>query len=481
MVAVADRCGGLRAATRINLLLGWPVLLTIGTLAAVLYRRWPPILAGTLILAANPVFVYLLHLPTSEMLQTLLVGGTLALLAGSPPAGLAVHAAATGLLAAMLNRFSFFPFGALLLVAWVWRHGRHPGGRGLLPGAASLAAGLLLGLGFDLWRCPVPIGRLDELVPPLLGAGGALAAAALAAAAFPPLRRPAMHVPPWALPVGLLAAALATLLAQPFADGAVASHVDLARNLRGVLPYFSLGTLALAMLGWGAACRPHAALSRRTAMVLGYLGAGALVSLTVAAISRLYPWALRRQMIFTVPFLVLLCAHAAHWLWRRSAHPTLSRAALAVLMAAAVLGSGRLSRQAATATDYNGLSRVVSDIAQHLPPDAVVVADHFVWSTPLRMLHNVPVLNGEVLWASFNPDRMAAALRTLARLEEAGWDVFFLTSTADGLNPYQGAVPTPRLHWESGPIPMADLHDHPSQRQFLLHTRTKEFRLYDWP
>ena len=481
MVAVADRCGGLRAATRVNLLLGWPVLLTFSALIGVLYGRWVPVLAGSLILITHPVFVFLLHLPTSEMLQTLLVTGVLVLLAASPPAGRPVAAAGIGLFAAMVNRFSFFPFGALLAAGWAWSHsgGAEADRRGLLSGAGMLAAGLILGLGFDLWRCPVPIGRLDELTLPVLIAGGGLLAAALGMAASPALQRAAARLPPNAVLAGVPTVALVLILYEPFAGGT--SHVDLVGNLRGILPYFSVGAVALALLGLGMACRPGSALSRRTGWVLAFLAAGALLSLAVAAISRLYPWALRRQLIYTIPCLALLGAHAAQGLWDAPRRAALARTLLGILLTAGAVQAARLSRQAALATDFNGLSEIVAQIAEQLPPDAVVVADHFRWSTPLRMLHGVPVLNGEVLWADFDADRMGSAMQALERLQRAGWDVQFLTSTSEGLAPYRGMVEGARLRWESGPVDLADVHDHPSQSGFRLQARTKEFRLYDWP
>lgn len=481
MVAVADRCGGLRAATRINLLTGWPALLTLATLLAVLFRRAGPVVIGSLLLLTHPIFVFQMHLPTSEMIQMMLVCGCLALLsAEEAPAFRQPCLAAVGLLAAMLNRFSFFPFGALLVAGWTWQRSDTAPPARLRAEWLVLAAGLTAGLGFDLWRCPVSIGRLDELVPPLLGAGGGLLGIGLAVAGVPTLRRLVARIPPVVLVAGVPAAALVFLVYAPFAQGA--NHVDLIGNVRGILPYVVPGAVLLATLGLVGACRPGSGLNRRTGLVLAFLAAGALLSLSVAAISRLYPWALRRQTIYTLPALVLYGAYGVHWLrvhpgrWQRWARPALS-----VLVVVTLADSLRQSRGAAASTDYNGLSRVIAAVVDQVPNGSLVVADHFVWSTSLRMIHDVPVLNGEVLWETFDPDRMKKALLALQRLEDAGWNVLFLTSTDSGLAPYQGFVPDGQLLWTSGPVRLADINDRPSQKGFPLHTRTKEFRLYDWP
>ena len=75
LIALLYRCGGLRAATRVNDFAGILAALVFAAAALGLMRRGPGAFFALAALVAQPLWLYHAHFPTSEMLQLLLLSG----------------------------------------------------------------------------------------------------------------------------------------------------------------------------------------------------------------------------------------------------------------------------------------------------------------------------------------------------------------------------------------------------------------------
>ena len=478
-IAIADRCGGLRAATRINLFLGWFALLGFGGLLTSMYRDTFRPAVAWILCAAHPIFIYMLHFPTSEMLQFTLVSGTLILLCRRTV--IADAGAALGLLACMLNRFSFLPFAGLLLAAVAWRDLERNDRKTLWQGRAILVAAIAAGLLFDGFRCPVTVGRLDELVTALVAGGlGVIVFALLvdASPAWPFARKSLRRITPRGVLLLLLLVAGGAIAYDAILMGK--GHIRTLYNVNRALPYLGVWFLGVAGCGFVVLCLRKRASERNTTAIILFLGVATVASFTVAAIAPLVPWALRRLIVFTLPLFAILCAEAVGWLWdQRAKRPPAGIAALLVVVFLLVSFS-RLSWHAFSRTEFDGLSPALAEAAAHVPEGAIVVADHFRWSTPMHLLHGAHILNGEVLWQQAEPDRLQKALQTLTRLHHEGWTVVFMTSTDLGLGVYAGEIGPTREIWSSGPVEITDMVHRPENIGFPMRKRSKHFSLHSW-
>jgi hypothetical protein len=132
--------------------------------------------------------------------------------------------------------------------------------------------------------------------------------------------------------------------------------------------------------------------------VTSALGIAVLVLLLHGGIAPLYPWALRRYVVYLVPFLALAQGDAASWVVASSKGRR--KAALlagAILMAAAVVEGSARSLSAARVGDYKGLTAILRQLDAHLRDGDVVVADDPRWGTPLLLAFGRDVIDGKRL------------------------------------------------------------------------------------
>lgn len=480
-IAMAQRAGGLRAATRANEFLGWLTLPVFFALARRLHPARPYAWMALALLLLQPMWLYHLHFPTSEMLQLLLLCG-IGLLLPDRHARPVFPWLLAGLLGlAMLNRFSFLPFGALLVCVLAWLD---------LPRAARIrVAGerilqigaLVLGAICDALTQPTTLGRLERQMPELLMTFAFLVIIALALdilAFHPQLRRglPAfLERGAWL--AGLAAFGLLAAASFGSADEALSGF----RWSCGLVLHFG-GWAAVALALAGAllmALRGGGAPAGLKAWAL-FLLAATSVTMLLPEIARLLPWATRRYVEFTVPLLALLGALPVARLWAAGRFRRAGRTLALLLLAAVLGGNARGAWHAWRMTEYNGLSAVLAEAARRIGPGDVVVADHFRWGTPLCFLYDRQVVNGELFFADRHPDRMQNALRVLARMAREGHPVRFLTSTEAGLRIFPVPVAPARLDWESAPWTMRETVHSPRAIALEQREKSKRFRLYTW-
>ena len=380
------------------------------------------------------------------------------------------------LLVAMLNRFSFLPFGGLFicLIAWLdaARANRLPVllERALQWGA--LGAGALLNLNV----APTSLG-VWTILPVLLGVSavtlfGSIVLDLLALSSR--VRRVLHALPAW-LPslgavlafIGLLGVSLRQITTP---EGPDSDNLFMLLAYTGIVPFLLAGAG-----GWLFFCRDGRCLSlaHRTFwfFVLCVFG----LMLYSKNIYDWYPWATRRYFPWTTPLLACLAGYAIArlWEWCRGRAKWLP-VALVVL---AIVPDYEQIYTAWNNTEYGGIAEALRDVAAEVGPKDIVVADHPWWGTPLSFVHGKQVLDGKGLWSDEAGGRIQTGMAALRRLVGEGHHVRFLTSSPEGISIYRPPPPV-SLDWSATPIDIHQIKHHRTQTAFQLQTRRVDFRLY---
>lgn len=473
--------------------LGLFPLLALGELLGMAgWRRW---VAPACVLL-SPTWWYHQAIPTTEMLYLLLlIGGALFYLRAAERGSALPLAAMGAFFAATVNHLNAAVLiGAGLAVAACAEEEGRVRGRAVRLVLCYAAMGLAIW--WNLRFAEVTIMRLEEkdqalqvILPVFFGS--AIVAALLAWNPLPTvLCAKTLRAVGW---FGALVAAAVAVCALAADVGAAKDALlrlgervpvlgaALIRFVR-VVPFH--GSLGVALAGAGLA---WLALSRRP-------GAGRLKSLAAAlavvcallfiqsGIVPLYPWALRRYVVFWVPLLALAQAFAvvgAVELWR-GGRRIWSGLLLALLLPAGVQAA-RISLAAATVGNYAGLAAALAPVERALAPDDVVVADSPEWGTPLLLAGGRDVVNGRRLWRSPDPEYWREYLDALRRVrEKTGRRVLWLTSTGDGLDVYPVELGGAWLEAEFEPFVYRTVNHGARGRSYGVRERQREFRLFEW-
>ena len=475
-IAVLYRCGGLRAATRVNDFTGLLAALVFGAAALGLLRRGAPAWFAVLALVAQPAWLFHTHFPTSEMLQLVLLSGMALLLAQR---SLSLGAAILfGLLLflAEVNRFSFLPFGMLLVFLLAAYGLELPTPRHTLIRIIQVCA---LGGGtlFLFFTNLTTIERLHQAIPPLFASSLVLAVLMLLfdSGMFPPSARAVgSRLRRGALGLGLVLI-FALLAVAAWAPGRLPD--SLSWSLRGAARFMGAGWIGLAALGALFILRADNPMLHTWCL---FLAGGWLASLLNPEIARVLPWAARRNLEYGVPLVALLASGLPGALWGGYGAPALRRIAAVAILAAPLALHGRASAVAWSATEHDGLTEVLAGAAEQTRPDDIIVADHFRWGTPLRFLFDRTVINGELYLDELQFGRMRDALEVLARAAADGRRIRFLVSTERGLDVFP-VVPSPaRLDWESPEWLDREVIQSPRARTVEVKQKPRRLRLYTW-
>lgn len=482
LVAALDRCGGLRAATRVNDFAGLLVLLLFPAflLRCGAGRAWTGF--ATALLVSHPLWLYHLHFPTSEMLQLALVCGLGLLLPDRLRPGPRGALAALMLLATV-NRFSFLPFGALVAAAAAWLDLSETDRRRVAASRAAMLGALALGALFDLGANRLVLGRLGGSIPLLLLAACGIAAVAVALdlLALRADRRVALSrmldIPAFPLAAVALAGAcvlLALLQSGPFESPHAA--------VRGA-PQF-LGPAAITAAALGVAlliANPWRLPPVLRAWLCVAFGA-TLLTFAQPGITPWWPWAARRFVEFSLPAMVLLAAAPMAAIWDAAGRRRAVRIVAVVLFAAVAAAPGSRIGAACRTTEFDGLTHHLAAAAARIEPGDIVIADHFRWGTPLRFLYGVQAVNGELFWDRHGgAERWTNALPVLRRAQQQGRRVRIFTGTDEGLTLFPGVPADLKPDWTSGPWTYSEVLQHPRARTYKPIEKTREFRLYTLP
>jgi hypothetical protein len=190
--------------------------------------------------------------------------------------------------------------------------------------------------------------------------------------------------------------------------------------------------------------------------------------------AELYPWALKRYLVYAVPLFALLAGTTLMALWR---HRRLKWLA-ATLLAGLLIFNFNLCRTAWTAPDNEGLSKELNVVARHINTDDIVISDHFRWGTPLALAYGKTVINGEQLWNTKNPEIIRRATTLVQECAGIHHDVYFLTSTEEALTPYLGAIPETEKIWTSSVWKTQRIAHHKNSRTFATSGYEVKFQLF---
>jgi len=490
LIAFLDRCGGLRAAVRVNLLVG---VLCLYVFFVVLWRGSTLAHAdlGALFLALQPVFLYHTHVPVSEMLQLFWILGMALALVSWECASVRMVLFPLALAAGVLNRFVFLPFAGILVLLAAWmdldREDRLESVirerlcQLCLLTASAAASAAVSGTSLAEWNFAAKLLGIT-----ILAGTGALVLdlTRLVPAVRNGLRtvRPASR---WFL-AGLVVLLLAGLYFRPSWDTLLRCfrRLDSSRecdNLVRLLPYIGYVATVLALVG-GIVSACGRGGSRRGLCVtnLLFLGMTAVV-VWKKEIADLYPWATRRYLDSTIPLVVILASCGCVWLWNLSGSWRRAGRILSVMAIAALCGEMVTPcRHAWKRTEYGGVSAALSQIADQIGNDDVVVADHPLWGTPLSMIYGKQVLNGQHFYRRGGPATAEIGLAALARLREQGRRVVFLSSIRAGLGIYPVPIQGAAEYWQLESFVTREIIHDPMAADFVLRPMVNTFRLFEW-
>ena len=476
VIAMLDRAGGVRAATRVNLFMwAWCILLLAGVLKQMELGS-PFTIAALLLFALHPIALYHAHFPTSEFVHTFFI---FCIFLWLPLLRLGRRAQLVSgffFLCAVLNRHTFVAFAPLLLLIHLWAEYRIHQRAAPLSEIMPSMLGMLLGVTLNHFTSPSTLARISDQLPmvyivSVVFTGGVLGYAALTRTAFvQPLQR---LVSKWMLPAILLSVAL--LLAASWFSSI--DQLNEGKNgFRAAWTYLTPGSLGLALIGLIAAYFAGRRLPSRLFGIVWACACITLLSLANLSIANLYPWATRRFLIYTVPLLALCGGIVMHITW--TSRRWFLQACGVALVATPLLWNAERSIFVLEHTEFNGLSSALDEMAAHIPVDDFIIADHFRWGTPLYYLHQRNVINGEVFWSVDDATRFQKAIDALNRIKTKEQAIWILTSTEKGLATFPTSPGPTKLITQLEPWTYQEYTHHSKLRDYRVQQKEKLFRLY---
>jgi hypothetical protein len=422
-------------------------------------RLLPVVVFATAFLA-QPVVLYHFGLSLSEFGEVFLLFGLgLALSRRLPESPLwLVSLFALG----VANRLSFLMFGGVLLFLSIWRDLGVEAKSTLFRRLALGWAGLLCGAAACFWLAGPALKRLDGQVTEIAFAACLLVFGSCLAVGLPLMRTLRAR-----LPMGWL-----VFLAIPplVVLGSLKSGglERMGNSLAGTWGFVGPLVILIGLIGLALWLRAAEKQDGPDPLLPTALAISALVIFARSDIATDFPWASRRYLLAFSPALALGVAHLAGLL----KSPRLVVGSCMLLLSINPLfGFASRPRSFHFPREYQGLSFLLRDVARNIPRDASVICDHFVWGTPLRMIHGVDVLDGD--WLRENK----TINRGLAALTGQG-DVYVLTSVPSGSEWVDLVSPTASLVKEWPPFSYSVMKSHDRVRAFEAVGKSKVFRLY---
>ena len=157
MVALLYQMGDIAMATRAPLIIGVLAVLLFGGITG----RW----FVPLLFLLQPILIYHLRIPTSEITELLILGAFLLLWTHAAPNGIRRTAGAVLLCMAVINRVSFELFGAWLILLVACIDAGREDRRATALDHAALIAGLMLGMAYYTFVSPESLAKLGHIMP----------------------------------------------------------------------------------------------------------------------------------------------------------------------------------------------------------------------------------------------------------------------------------------------------------------------------
>lgn len=481
-VAHAWRSGGLRAAARINTFIG----LAIGIVFLALMLRAVPgaahALCAAVALFVQPVLLYHLHTPLSEVLELFFFCAAGFLLLDPARGFVSRVALAMVCFVAVLNRISFVgPALFLLLLMGLLDARRTDRLRTAVEHALALA-GVSAAMLFDLAQSAM-IPRLQHVLP-LLARLGIAAVAGLvvidAAASWRPARScfTGLKISAW-LVMGLTAGCLAILAGIAGYFGVEMFEVWWA-TLASLYPFIGWPFLVLAAVGLVAMLAVPArrrAVAPELWILLGVLALMLNALLIQKWVAELYPWATRRFLSCTALPLAVLTGALPAMLWEARPRKHGLKLLGLTLMLILLAGTARRSWHAWQRTEYDGLSAILRNVANQIQPGDIVVTDHSRWVMPLICIYDKQVLDGSRLDGDLSSAAWRQAWRALERLGRSR-RIRLLLSPADDRRFLSAPGVGATADWRSDRLEYQEIIHHPRAAGYEMRKRACAFELF---
>lgn len=482
LVATVARTGGLRAAVRVNMIVGlMATLVFLGFLTAN-ECRIPQAAFSTILLITQPLWLYHLHIPTSEMLQLFLLCGVGMLIPQRKKGFFALFLLALTVFAALINRLGFLPFSGLFLFLLSWLdHDREDRKRVLIERTVLVIA-IAAGAAFDVFVTSITIARLENIIPTLMRVTMIFIILSVGldlAAMNPGLRTRLSRSRSWLSPafctvIILGAGAVWFLDAFPLTR-------RISTNLHGIVPYIGWGLVLCSTVGALLLFSRNDWAGRCMRVFVLFLLCVTTILFVKTFIVGVYPWATRRHLAYTVPAVAILSGYTLSVLWELRGKYGAYWKVVAIVLLIAVSGTNaKKSWHAWNRTEYDGASEILARVADQIEDDDIVVADHPWWGTPLTFIYGKQVLNGKRFYAVKDTETMRKGLAALARLRSKGSRIRFLTSTPDGLNVFPLEIKPVTLDWTAEEVVLEEIIHSRNATDFETRRKRPVFRLYTW-
>lgn len=480
LTALFYKCGGINAALKTNFYLA--VLAVIFTFAAATRMAgvWAGVVAGTL-LVFNPVFVYHAHTPVAEMAEMAILTAILFLLKDRNK-----HPVQIALLMAcgVMNKFTFLPFGALLVLLCAFADARAPitpkRKKPYLKNQLIMSLGLCAGAAADFYTSWISVTGWHVLDKILTASGLCLLGAFALSALGKHIRRINLNSPKL---TPLFTASVMLPLIIWFASPTIFPNSTDSVNLIRYISYTGYPLFAASLAGMLVFVYMRKRQNTQTKITFIYLACVSALLFTHKFIVPVYPWATRRFLSFTLELSCLLAGFAfatgINWAATlKKTHAQAVKTVLLLLVALCVVAPMGKTRRALQNTEYNGLWNELRDLADHIDSSTLVVADHFWYATPLAIIFGKQVLNGERIHCRRGRHNFEKAMDALRQTAQSGRKVVFLTSTNKGTDIYPGKTTTGQIEYKSQPKKFSVVAHHPKLNDYVSKSINTVFSIY---
>ena len=435
---------------------------------------WPKLKAGAaaFMLLIQPIVIYHMHTPCSEMMELMLVTALMVVIAKQKIAWLFPL-----ILLACLNRPGFIlPAGVLVLLLSFSDQNRISR-RPRLLAMIYVAAGLICSLIYYHTVGAESVIKISRAF--MLLELGAVTFLVLSFIIYF-IRRLKI-----AEKIGLSLWSTVVGVALPF----VIFIISVIMNPRGISESLSVGAHLMEYTGWPLSLLATVGL---VAWLIRIVKAKKIslfdlvIILSMAAFALpagykhaadLYPWATKR-FLSSLPLLVALCS--VDILWRVAKKGIKWRILATVLLVVVIGGNAKSMLYAWTRVEYQGLRKVVSQLADQIEKDDLVVADHFLWATPLALSFDRQALNGERLWADSSLEQRSATYDFLRSWHNSGHRVLLLTSTEAATAIFPSEFRSDRAICSPINYSYQTISHHKNSKSFSIKQKHAEFLLSEW-
>lgn len=194
-------------------------------------------------------------------------------------------------------------------------------------------------------------------------------------------------------------------------------------------------------------------------------------------VADLYPWATKRFL----PMLPLLISlFSTNVLWETMKIKRYGQALALVFLLLSLGWNIKNKVNAWSNIEYQGVYNKLSILAEKITGDDIVVSDHFLWATPLTFCFDRQVLNGVQLWDKPSFGKITEAYKFLYSMHKNGHRILLLTSTDDGINIFPDFLHCSQSIMDPMDYSYNLIAHHGNSKGFNTSRKHSQFLLSEW-